>query len=35
MKRIFVSPKHGSVIPITLTEAKRLEEYYSSQHTQE
>lgn len=31
----FVSPKHGSVIPITLTEAKRLEEYYSSQHAQE
>ena len=25
----FVSPKHGSVIPITLKEARRLEEYWS------
>ena len=25
----FVSPKHGSIIPIKLSEAKRLEEYYS------
>lgn len=25
----FVSPKHGSIIPITLSEAKRLEDYYS------
>ena len=24
----FVSPKHGSVIPITLKEARRLEEFY-------
>ena len=25
----FVSPKHGSIIPIKLSEAKRLEEYYA------